>query len=366
MWKQKKVLLMTATGSYNLGDELILSEEFRFLQEHYKNTVSFSVFTHDKKSSFLMDPKTDFVTYFPHNIRWKPFSNIWYFFKNIWLILHSDILIIGGGGIIFDNERGVNFSSLLAQWFLRTKIARLNGTTIVYLGISLEVKQVRNKMQLKKIFQKWDFIIVRDEQSASLLDALQIPSSQIPDLAFLYQPQKKKLLPGKKRVGISVRWWFLAEADELWITSMYEYLKGDWYDPVFLLHTTSGDDSQNDSVFLKRIMTGKTYHTTGTIEGTLKVYPTLYAVIGMRFHSLVLASAHGIPFLSISYGPKTKELLLLMDVPQEAQISTDHFHLESFKTHWKYLTENYSSRQMQIQKKHIEIRNDLILKLQTL
>ncbi len=68
------------------------------------------------------------------------------------------------------------------QWFFRIKLARLSGTTIIFLGISIEVKKTANKMQLRRIFQKGDFIIVRDERSASLLGALEIPCSEIPDI----------------------------------------------------------------------------------------------------------------------------------------------------------------------------------------
>lgn len=54
----------------------------------------------------------------------------------------------------------------MRQWWFRTKLARMAGTTIVFLGISLEVKLVKNKMALHKVFKKGDFIIVRDDKSA--------------------------------------------------------------------------------------------------------------------------------------------------------------------------------------------------------
>lgn len=94
---------------------------------------------------------------------------------------------------------------LLAQWYFRTKIARIGGTAIVYLGLSLEIKNTKNKMKLGKIFKRGDFIILRDEKSIGILEALEIPCSQIPDIAFLYEPQKLEQLPFKKRIGISVR-----------------------------------------------------------------------------------------------------------------------------------------------------------------
>lgn len=104
---------------------MILSEELKFLQGHYGEVAEFTVFTHDAKSSFVHDANVRFVSYFPNNFFGNPFGNIWYFFKNIWLIYRADLLIIGGGGIIFDNEPGVSFDKLLMQWYFRTKIARI-------------------------------------------------------------------------------------------------------------------------------------------------------------------------------------------------------------------------------------------------
>lgn len=51
--------------------------------------------------------------------------------------------------------------------------------------------------------------MVRDARSASLLEALEIPSSQIPDLVFLLEPDTIQKTSEKKRVGISVRGGFL-------------------------------------------------------------------------------------------------------------------------------------------------------------
>lgn len=91
-------------------------------------------------------------------------------------------------------------------------------------------------------------------------------------------------------------------------------------------------------------MAGKTYNTTGTIEQTLKVYPTLYAVIGMRFHSIVLAAASAIPYISISYGSKTAELLDLLQTPDEARLLPENCNFDAFKPKWTYLGDTYDRR----------------------
>lgn len=96
MAKTKKILIMTSTGSYNIGDELILREEIGFIKTHYGN-VEIVVFTHDKKSAILKEENVKFASYFPTNLLRNPFGNIFYLIKNIWLIAKADVLVIGGG-----------------------------------------------------------------------------------------------------------------------------------------------------------------------------------------------------------------------------------------------------------------------------
>lgn len=355
---------MTATWSYNLWDEIILQEELKFLQGHYGEMVEFIIFTHDKKSALFDDKDVKWVTYFPHGFFRNPIANIWYFFRNIWIIARADIMIIWWGWLLFDNEEGVSFRSLMSQWHLRTKVARLTGTTIVYLGISLELKQVKSKMALRKIFKSWDFLIVRDDKSAGLLEALEIPCSQIPDIAFLYVPEKVEKLPEKKRIGISVRGGFLGESESE-IPKIYEYFQNKGYDPVFLIHSSSGNEEQNDTLFIKRVMMGKTYNTTGTIQATLKMYPTLYAVVGMRFHSALLACAHGIPHVMISYWPKTEELMNLLDNTGYTIHPTD-LTFELFQGMWEDMERVYDSRKANAIERYQTIREELIKKLRTL
>ena len=49
--------------------------------------------------------------------------------------------------------------------------------------------------------------------------------------------------------------------------------------------------------------------TTQSIEQTLEAYKKCHIIISMRLHSMILAIDHHIPFIGISYGQKTAELL---------------------------------------------------------
>jgi polysaccharide pyruvyl transferase WcaK-like protein len=363
--QKKKVVIMAASGSYNLGDELILREEVRFTKSHYGN-VDITVMTYDMKSLLERDPEVHYAHYFPTNIIRNPIGNIWYLIRNTWLIAKADVLVVGGGGIIFDNEVGVSFRILIFQWHMRIWLARVSGTTLLFWWVSLEVEKIQNKMQLKSIFTQGDFILVRDDRSHGLLEALEIDSVIIDDMAFLAEapPRLSERTGARKRVGISVRWGFLGEREAL-IPLIYDLLAREGYDPVFLIHTTSGGYEQNDQIMIKSVMKWRTYNTSGTITQTLAIYPTLYAVIGMRFHAGVLACIHEIPFLAISYAPKTDELVKSLGI-EHMTIPANELTVEKFENMWHTLISGYDREQKNLAERHYMIRETLKKTLETL
>lgn len=362
--KKKKILLMTATGAYNLWDELILREEVNFLRSHYGN-VEITIFTYDKKSSLIEGEDLHYVKYFPSGFFQNPIANIWYFFHNIITIWRADVLIIGGGGIIFDNEPGVSFGTLLWQWYFRIKTARIAGTTLLFWGISLEVNQIQNKMKLKQLFTPGDFILVRDEKSKWLLEALEIPSVQVQDVVFLYEPKKPTLPPPEKKlVGISVRGGFLGE-NEKYIPQIYDFLEEAGYQPIFLVFTTAGETEQNDSLFIKKVMTGKTYRTTKTIHQTLDIFPNLYTVVWMRFHAGILSCVHEIPYIPLSYGSKTDEFVRALEIEKYA-IRPNELSFELFTTIWHNFIADYANEKDRITQKHTIFHDWLMKHLETL
>jgi polysaccharide pyruvyl transferase WcaK-like protein len=131
------------------------------------------------------------------------------------------------------------------------------------------------------------------------------------------------------------------------------------------MHTTDGDEEQNDALFIKRVMNGKTYNTTGTIQNTMSIYPTLHAVVGMRFHAAILSCVHEIPFFLLSYGPKTEALIKILEV-EEFILRPDLINMERISKMWYRLEERYDKRVALMKEKHVFIRAELIKKLRTL
>jgi hypothetical protein len=140
---------------------------------------------------------------------------------------------------------------------------------------------------------------------------------------------------------------------------IYDHLVALGYKPIFLVFSTSGEESQNDALFIRRVMIGRTYNITKNITQTLDVFPFLYAVVGMRLHSGILACVHEIPFLPISYGLKTNELIKSLEIEHLA-IQAEYLSLDFFMTKWNLLISNYQREHLRMGEKHKLFSKNLI------
>ncbi len=64
------------------------------------------------------------IGYFPHAIRRHPWKNILIFLRTLVETARADLVIFGGGGLVYDNEPGQSFRSLRLQWLLRVMVAK--------------------------------------------------------------------------------------------------------------------------------------------------------------------------------------------------------------------------------------------------
>ena len=131
-----KITLFAALGAHNLGDEYIALAEYDFLRSEYPE-AKIVVHTYDKNSSLLPkeNQKIRYAPYFPDNLKKHPFRNIWRALCTIVGIATSDMIIIGGGGIFYDNESGQSFKRQLSGWKFRINTANFFHKPIVFFGI---------------------------------------------------------------------------------------------------------------------------------------------------------------------------------------------------------------------------------------
>ena len=349
------ISIFTATGHYNLGDELILLQEYEVLREIYKN-ANFYIFTYDKKSSLLEENKTHisrngegqgvrYIKYFPNNIKKKPFKNIKYLWKNIKTIYKSDLVVIGWGWLIYESEVQSS-SSPIMQWKFRVFLAKFFRKKIVYLSVWINTS---NPKKIKYLFTgKKTKVSVRDKKSQQILDKIWIKSIILTDPVFNLKPENKTKIPlsSERRgaggeVWISLRKWYLKNEQDF-IKQIILYLSKAWYKIVFLSHSIHQKDPlANDYLFLKDIAKKYNIEITGSISDTLKAYKKLDYVIGMRFHSLVLSIVYNIPFLALSYWQKTEELLL--DFDYKFKLNSRELEFEDFIKKFSDLTQANNS-----------------------
>lgn len=352
--------LFTATGAYNLGDELILLQEYSYLKNRYRE-ATFSVFTYDAQSSLLPeDPSIGYLSYFPSNLKKRPFQNIWYLLQTVLAIRSSDFIIIGGGGLLYDNEERQFFEKLVRQWKLRVWLAKFFRKPLIYWSLGIHLKK-ENEEKIRPLFSGENiFVSVRDMESKKTLEALGIKSVLIRDPVLSYDPEIPKLLiKHRPKIGLSFRSGFLQDELEN-IEKIITFLMAHGYEPVLLNHSFHPENpSVNDDVFLSNLKGKYQLRSTANIQETLDIYKELEFVIGMRLHSLILSLVHAIPFFAISYGKKTDEFI--RSINYEYSLAARVFDIEVFKKQFTNLEKEKNEQKFALSAKNDTIKREIYI-----
>lgn len=351
------ISLLTATGHNNLGDELILLQEYEYLKERFNNP-KFYIFTYNQGSSLLPeDSNIEYISYFPKNIRKRPFKNLKYLFANIGAIFKSDLVIIGWGWLIYENE-AQKASSPIWQWKMRIFLAKLFFKKIIWLAVWISYSS--NKMKNLRFLFSWKRtkVSVRDEKSKKLLSQINIESTILPDPVFSYE-NTKQIKTESKIIGISIRQKYLKD-EENNIKQIILYLSKKWYEIIFISHSIHEEDRlANDYLLLRDFAKKYNLWITRTIKETLAIYPKLKFVVGMRLHSLILSTIFQIPFISLNYGIKTDELLKQLDYGYN--IPSKEFDFSNFIKLFEKLELEQNSVKLALKSKYDKIKEDLVL-----
>ncbi|MBS9784466.1 polysaccharide pyruvyl transferase family protein [Candidatus Gracilibacteria bacterium] len=364
----KKILIMALVGKQNIGDEYILKSEYTYLKEKYPDT-KFTIVTFDITSTPIVDKKNvSYISYFPNNLKKHPLKNIYFFLKQSFEIMRNDLIVVGGGGIFFDNEPNINFKKLIRQWKLRLSLARFFRKKICFFGISLEIKSSTHLRQLRQIISKKDLVLVRNQKSKEMLLEIGVNSKKIDDVVFLNrQTSTKKCRTStqennKKIIGFSLRGGFFSLENIQELKRSIKILKEKNYEIIFLSHSLVGDKNTNDISFVEDIFGKEKYIITKSLEETEKMYEKIDIMVSMRFHSTILSAMGKIPCVILSYGPKTDALISDFDA-NNISLQVKNFSSEDFLSKIYYVFDNYQKEQEKIskiyQEKHIKLLQKL-------
>lgn len=337
------IAILMSVWAQNLGDELILKNEIKLLEEKYSPLkCNFRVFTYDLDDKFVEASNIEYLEYFPIWIKQAKniFRNIKNFINFSKTIKWADKVLIWWGGIIYENETQSVWNPL-AQWLFRVKMAEYYKKDIVFYWVSIEVTEDSKNIELvRQIFKPASEIFVRNKYSCDLLSKLWINSEIISDPVFydkilennlrwndwfLQKPETKSPIlktdtkdfslsqfeyidfSGKK-VWIAFRSWKLNnEMSE--INWLIDLIISKWWEIILLPHSFHEKDIlANDYEFLKQFLREKVI-ITNSMQETYEVYKknVLDICISMRLHSMILCQVYDIDYISLSYSKKTSE-----------------------------------------------------------
>lgn len=304
----QKAVIIGNYGATNLGDETILEN---ILKHHPE--IDFTVFSHNP-SETQQKHKVKSTYSLPFGLHSILRGNTHHSLK----ALHqADFVIIGGGGLFTDEKIK---AVLLWSWhFFWAK--HYQKPVFFYANSIGPLKTKIGKWLTKKVFQKANFITVRDSESAEYLKQWKIKNYKITaDPAFLSVTQNlskydtsinksfNKLRIRKRTVAISLRSWIKHEKNYVEILKKITKKQEEKGYQILLISMQSFQD--DDRKILEKITTKKSLIISPqNFTELLGILNQCEFTIGMRLHFIIASTLSKTPFIALSYSQKIDSLI---------------------------------------------------------
>ncbi|HEY9745570.1 MAG TPA: polysaccharide pyruvyl transferase CsaB [Oculatellaceae cyanobacterium] len=309
------VLISGYYGFDNLGDELIL----KVLTDELKaKGVKITVLSNN--------PRKTATQYDVQSIHRMNFIDI------IDALSRANAFISGGGGLFQDATGPASplyYGGLihLAHFFEVPVCFWAQGVGPLNHSLSRKVTA--------SALHKCESIVVRDEQSARLIEeisGLEVEATADP-VWLLKLPKKPPALKasgkdkrGKKsgkqatpwRLGVSLRpWGALSEQHLTHLRNLFQQIAEQSNKPVelLLLPFQKQEDTHLLQTFTRNIQSSTLSVRMIPPEEVLVQFQTCDAILGMRFHSLILGLLAKLPVYGLIYDPKVDNLLRMFNLP---------------------------------------------------
>lgn len=288
--------------------------------------------------------------------RWNPLAVLW-------TLARSDLLISGGGGLLQDVTRGRSIYYYLAVVLL----AKLMGKTVVYYAQGVgPIRSPFRRWLTGKISNKADLITVRDQASKedflsmgvkrppvvvtadpvlgmspqqislehgqALMERLRAEQGGVPPEAQPAAPEEdpreqglaereQGKNPGRRTLGIVIRDWKNIQHFKGVVASVADRMVREGWEVFLVPFQYPADLAACRDV--AGMMREEHYLVNERlpVETLFSLMGSLDLILGMRLHSLVMASVMRTPCVGLSYDPKVDRFLEMTGQPVAGSVS---------------------------------------------
>ncbi|HEX2956634.1 MAG TPA: polysaccharide pyruvyl transferase family protein [Chitinispirillaceae bacterium] len=312
-----KIGISGSYGGLNLGDEAILQSIITQIRSSIESEIT--VFTRscdDTLSRHDVDHAISSRQLAIHEITPE--------------IENLDILIIGGGGLLYDAD---------ARVYLREAViaCEKNIPVMIYAVGAGPLKEPTVQEHVKKTLNKIEALTVRDRRSQQILEESGVQRQILvtADPALLLKPEpveyqrlRREGISGKKHiVGMSVREVGAAAPDlqeehyHALLANAADYMIERFdADIIFIPMEPRTFDLQHSHAVISRMLRpqrASVLQGTYTSGQVLAIIKRCEFVVGMRLHFLIFSAIQGVPFVALPYSPKVAGFLddMHMEMP---------------------------------------------------
>lgn len=288
-----------------------------------------------------------------------------------YIISQCDIVIIGGGNMIFDLESG-SLSAGRFRYF--AKIAKKNRKPV--LVCSIGIGPFENDNQVNRAIQALnyaDFITFRDKKSLSIFNKYGGKNGFVSsDPAFFFQKSKTK--NKKKFVGINIINPSLLRMNN----NEIEMITNRYIELLYLLRghgnniivfTTEIRDLKYAEEIANKI--GIDVKNIDSIEKLVDIYNKIFVVVGTRMHSMITAYTQEIPIIGLEWQSKISELFRYLNITEFCQpilsfsVEKINKQIEDIKTGKSVQSQEYIRQMINEQKEKLNINTQKAIELST-
>lgn len=345
-------------GQGNAGDEAILAALIAGIKANIPGAVT-SVYSANPIETERTHGTKSF-SFFPSNVIGSIVASIGRnrakFYKSLRNFICSDVIVIGGGGLLFDTPET---NKWMMGYLHLIRYAKFFKKKVVLVGVSIgPLYHQSSRQEIGKALRTVDLISVRDQASRELLLSCEVPKELIqvvPDLVFTLKPAdpiRVDYILRQEKIEKSIRPVIVFTPcsynshDPFWVDQYanlcvyaVESLNMDiWFIPM------QQSSNHSDKSAIEKICAGlgsrilaqvkilKGQYLPSEVQGLIKAADF---VLAERLHGTIMALNSQTPFMSIGYMPKV--IQVLKDIEREDLLISMEDFLSS--TYLKRLTE---------------------------